>query len=148
VFCSEASVILVEEAVLTKNENPSKQLAWKGLCECQPWLIPSAATAATTAAAPVFSWTSFVDGERSPVRFFAVQGVNGRLGLIIIAHLDKAEAFRATRVSVHDDLGGLDRTMRRKHVFQIGVRHTVRQVSDIQLRSHVGPPSEKITQHE
>jgi hypothetical protein len=136
-----------EDAVPEKKKTLPSNLAWKGLGECQPWLIPPVATAATTAAAPVFSWTSFVDGERSSVRFFAVQGVNGRLGFITIAHLDKAKAFRATRISVHDDLSGLNGAMRREHVFQIGVGHTIRQVSDIQLHSHVGPPLEKITQH-
>jgi hypothetical protein len=143
-FWSKVDLIVVQVSVLNANKGPSKQLDLAGPSSFY-LIAPVAATVTTSATASVFPWASFVDGERSSVRFFAVQGVNGRLGLIIIAHLDKPEAFRAARVPIHDDLGGLNRTMRRKHGLQIGVRHTIRQVSDIQLRSHNGPPSGKIT---
>src|SRR5208282_770492 len=134
-----------------KTKPRPSSLAWKGLCVCavvkSELMLPAAATTATTAAAAtVFSWSSFVDGESSSVRFFTVEGIDRLLCFGAAAHLDKAEAFRAVCLTVHDDLSGLNRPMRRKHVFQIGVRHTIRQVSDIQLRSHVGPPSENITQ--
>src|SRR5438128_2850050 len=69
-------------------------------------------TASVTAArklfAPLFTGSSLVDGERTPVNFLTVQGVNGRLCLLIIVHLNKAEAFRAARISVLDDLGRLN----------------------------------------
>src|SRR5438046_9751903 len=65
----------------------------------------TAAQLATPAAAALFSWSSFVYRERSPADFVAVQGINGCLSLHPIVHLDKAEAFRAARLSVLDTLG-------------------------------------------
>jgi len=105
-----------------------------------------AARVSTLAAATIFSWSSFVDGESTPVDLLAVQGGNSRLSFLTVAHLDKAEAFRAARVPVHDDLSRLNRSVRLEQVLQINVGHAIRQVADVQFLSHDGPPSENITQ--
>src|SRR5262249_17254350 len=105
---------------------------------------PAPATAAGEPVATVFSGSGLVDGECSPVDLPAVQGVQGRLGLLARVQLDEAEGLGAARVPVLDDLGRLDGAVRRKQVFQIAVGHAIRQVADVQLLSHDGPPSQKI----
>jgi len=77
----------------------------------------------------------------------AIQGLDGLSRFGTARHLDEAEAFRATGISVHDHLGRLNRTMRCKHVFEIDVGNTIRQIPNIQLRGHAGPPSGVFTQH-
>jgi hypothetical protein len=124
-------------------------------CPClQICLVASAASRTVSvtaiskfpAAATVCLSSAFVNGERTPVDFLAVQGGNGCLGLLTTSHLDEAETFRPARVPVHDDLGRLNRSVRVKQVLQIAVGHAIRQVADVQRFSHNGPPSENITQ--
>jgi hypothetical protein len=94
--------------------SPSHQpVAGKGL-SFQKGLVTLAAakTILGTAIATVLSWSGFVDRECPPIRLVAVQGLDGRLGMLVTVHLDKAEAFRAARIPVHDDLGGLNRAVR------------------------------------
>jgi hypothetical protein len=73
----------------------------------------SAAAAATTTAT-LFARARFVYGQGSAVVLFEVETLNGRLCLGIAAHLDEAETFAATRVTVHDDLRTLHLSERRK----------------------------------
>jgi len=136
-----------------KRRHPSQQQGWEECLCFQDGLVASAATrtAAVTAtgkfpaAATIFSWSGFVDGERTPVDLLAVQGGNGCLGLLTTAHFDETETFRAACVPVHDDLGRLHRTVRGKQVLQIAVGHVIRQIADVQFLSHNGPPSENVT---
>ena len=53
----------------------------------------AAATATAAAAATIFSWPSFVDGERSSVRFLAVQGVDGRVASLPLPISTKPKPF-------------------------------------------------------
>src|SRR4051812_7272296 len=54
--------------------------------------------------------------------------VDGGVRLLLRAHLDEAEALRAARVGVHDDLGGPDRPVRLEQLFQATFRETSGQV--------------------
>ena len=115
-----------------------------GRCRLEP--LATAGSAPATTAWPttsVFPRSSFVDGERSPVDFSTIQGVNGCLGLFGVCHLDKAEPSGAAGVPVRDDLGRIDLAKLLKHPLQIAVGRVKRQVADVQLLSHVGPPTEK-----
>src|SRR5437762_12661231 len=101
------------------------------------------AAATATAARALLAGTSFVDCESSTVLVLTVQAGNRRLSFLVIAHLDKAEAFRAAGVPVHDDLGRLHRAVRSKHCFQIAVGYPIREIADVQLLAHCGPPVKK-----
>ena len=61
------------------------------------------ATSTATAAATLLAGTSFIDGQAAPIDLFEVEGLDGRLGLGLVVHLDEAEAFAAARVAVLDD---------------------------------------------
>src|SRR5205085_2314363 len=56
---------------------------------------------------------------------------------------DKAEAFRAAGVAVHDDLRGLNGAERSEQVLQIAVGHAIGEITDVQLLGHKGPPSNR-----
>src|SRR5437588_5453571 len=102
---------------------------------------PALTTAARNSIATLRSRASFIDCQRSPVDLLPVEGSDRRLSLFATVHLDKAKAFRAAGIPIHDDLGRLHRAVRRKQTLQIGVGHLIGQVSDVQLLSHAGPPS-------
>src|SRR5205085_4784006 len=101
------------------------------------------ASSATTKSAPLGTWPGFVHGECSPVELLAVEGGNGRLSFVIIVHLDKAKAFRAAGIPVHDDLRRLNRAMRSKQSLQIAVRRVIGQVANVQFLGHAWPPFKK-----
>jgi hypothetical protein len=50
----------------------------------------------TASVGALFSEPGFVHGERSPDDFPAIEGLDRRLGLLLIAQLDKAKPFRAS----------------------------------------------------
>lgn len=52
----------------------------------------------------IFAWFSDAYGYNAAVNFLVVQTRNCCLCLSVIFHLYKAEALRATRVAVHDNL--------------------------------------------
>jgi len=106
----------------------------------------AAVAAATAAAATILARSRFIDGQRPSVEVLAVQGGDGRLRLLVVVHFDKAEPLGAAGVPVHDDLGGLDRAVRCEEVLEIAVGSAIRQVADIQLLAHFGPPTEKTMQ--
>src|SRR5262249_50829715 len=105
----------------------------------------TATAAAVTAPAPtpaVFPRPGLVDGEGAAARLLAVQGGDGRLGLLVRLHFDEAEALGAACVPVHDDLGGFDRTVRLEHRRQVGVGYPIGQVAHIQFLTHHFTPEE------
>ena len=68
-----------------------------------------AATAATTAAAEAtatafLTGLGFIDAQRTTIEVGAVHGLDRRLGVLVIRHLDEREAARATRVAIEHDL--------------------------------------------
>jgi hypothetical protein len=49
----------------------------------------------------------------------SIQALDGRLGLLIAAHLDESEALAAAGFAVRNDLGTLDRAKRGEQILQI-----------------------------
>src|SRR5260370_34303469 len=74
---------------------------------------------------PLFPRFGLVDGQFPSIEFVLVQAVDGCLSFFATVHLDKAKAFRATRVPVHDDLCGLDRAKRAGQGFELGVGRSI-----------------------
>src|SRR5262245_36059220 len=64
----------------------------------------AAATATATAAAAVFAGPGLVDRQGAAAVGGAVQGVDGGLRLVIVGHLDEAEAAAPPAELVDDDL--------------------------------------------
>src|SRR5262245_48875737 len=75
---------------------------------------PGAAAAAATAA--VLPGPGLVDRQVAAVDLVAVQRRDGRLGLLVAAHLHEPEALRAARVAVQDHLGRLHRAVGPEHL--------------------------------
>src|SRR5205807_7414198 len=100
----------------------------------------TAAEATTTAAtAAVLPGLGLIDRQAAAVHLFAVHRGDGGLRLLVGAHFDEAKALGTAGVAVHDDLGGLDRAVRREHLFEVAVGHAVGQVPDVQLPAHPAP---------
>src|SRR5580700_228414 len=59
------------------------------------------ATAATRWARPLFASAGFVDGERTPTDFFAVQCGHSRPGFGVVVHGDEGETARLAGHAVH-----------------------------------------------
>jgi len=76
------------------------------------------ATAATTTAT-IFAWAGFVDSQGTAIVLLEVQAFNGGLRFGIGAHLDKAEAFAAARVAIHDDFRALNAAELGEELLQI-----------------------------
>jgi hypothetical protein len=65
----------------------------------------AAATAAAEATAPAFlTGLGLIDAQRTTIEVGAVHGLDRRLGVLVIRHLDEREAARATRVAIEHDL--------------------------------------------
>src|SRR5262249_53336332 len=96
---------------------------------------PAVAAAAAPAAA-VLPRLGLVDGQLPPLHLLAAQRRNGRLGLLVGAHLHETEPLGPAGVAVHDDLGRLHPAERLEHLLQVAVRHAVSQVPDVQLPAH------------
>src|SRR5262245_55277282 len=79
----------------------------------------TAVTAAAATAAAFGLRPGLVHRQGAALDFGAVERSNGGLRLGVRAHLDEAEAFRATRVAVHDHLRRGDRPMRLEQTLQV-----------------------------
>src|SRR5579885_349769 len=100
----------------------------------------AAVAAAAAAAAALGLGPGLVDGQGAAARLLAVQGGDGRLGLLVVLHLHEAEALGAARVAVHDHLGGLHRAVGLEQGGEFRVGHPVAQVADVQLLTHLRTP--------
>src|SRR5262249_44137348 len=70
-----------------------------------PTPVATASTPLATASTPSFApGSGLVDREAAAVHVLAVEGLDGRLGLLIAAHLHEAKPLGAAGVAVHDDL--------------------------------------------
>src|SRR5262245_65061224 len=115
-----------------------------GLVAAAPAPAPAAVAASpaapavtpTAAAAAVLAGLGLVDGQLAAVYLLAAEGRDGRLGLLVGAHLHEPEAFGPARVPVHDDLGRLHRAVRLEHLLQVAVGHAVGQVAYVHLSAH------------
>src|SRR5262249_50657506 len=96
--------------------------------------VAAAATAAATAA--FGPRLGLVDRQRATVAILAVEGLDGRLGLLLGLHFHEAEALGSPRVPVHADLGRLHGAVRLEQLRQFVVGDLVGQVADVQLLAH------------
>src|SRR5262249_17987158 len=91
------------------------------------------ATTASPAAAAALGRASLVDRQRTATERLAVQGVDGRLRLGVVVHLDEAEAARAAGFAIGDDLGPSDRPVLLEQRQQVVGRGVPRQVADVDV---------------
>src|SRR5262245_21364223 len=96
----------------------------------------AASTAVAAATAAGLLGFGLIDGQRAAVMLGAAQRDDGCLGFLVRTHLDKAEAFAAAAVAIHDDLCRADCSVRRENLLQVRVRDGVGEVSDVQLAAH------------
>jgi hypothetical protein len=112
---------------------------------------PAAAAAATatapaaTAATSLFARPGFIDSERTTIVLLLVQALNGRLGGVVVGHLDKAKSFASPGVAVHYHLSALNRAELGEQFFQAFISDVVAQISDIQSFTHDSAPLRRWT---
>ncbi|MEK0432343.1 MAG: hypothetical protein RL700_550 [Pseudomonadota bacterium] len=107
--------------------------------------VTTAATAAVATAATTARWarlhgTGFVDDQAATTERLAIHAADGCLRFRIRRHLHKAEAFGATGVAFHHDLGACDGTKLTKRLFQIAITNGIRQIAHVQFVAHSGTP--------
>lgn len=105
----------------------------------------AATTSAASAAATVFSWASFIDGQRPTFVFLFVQTVDGRLSFFVRAHFDKTETFAAASITIRDDLSTINGTVLTEQRFEVRTRNIEAQVSAIQFPSQRLTPRQGLT---
>jgi hypothetical protein len=72
--------------------------------------------------------------------FLAVQSGDSRLGLFISAHLNEAEAFASTGLTIADDFGALHGSVLGEQLLQIRAGRAIAQITYIQLAAHKKSP--------
>ena len=107
--------------------------------------VTTAATAAVATTATTARWarlhgTGFVDDQAATAEWLAIHAADGCLRFRIRRHLHKAEAFGATGVAFHHDLGACDGTKLTKRLFQIAITNGIRQIAHVQFVAHSGTP--------
>jgi hypothetical protein len=98
------------------------------------------AAARATAAAGTAAVLGDADRERAPAHLEPVELADGVLGLLGRAHLDEAEAARASGLPVGRDLGVDDLTMSAEQVLQLLDGGGEREVGDKKLARHQAYP--------
>jgi hypothetical protein len=83
------------------------------------------------AAATPFTRLGLIDSQGAVSLGLAVHGLDGRLGLGVAAHLDKAEALAAAGVAVLDDLRAADGAVLREPLLEVRARHTVLEIANV-----------------
>jgi hypothetical protein len=95
---------------------------------------PSALTAEAATAprgATRFLRTRFIHRQRTAFNALAIEGGNRRLRRLFRLHLDKAETFRALRLTVRDHLRRCHDAVLGKHLLQIAFLDVVTQIAYI-----------------
>lgn len=83
------------------------------------WAAAVAALAVKVGARPaLLTRASLAHVEFFFLKFFAIQGLNGSVGLIVVGHLHEAKTTRATSLTVCDDMGGFHLTIIREKFFK------------------------------
>src|SRR5688572_29038421 len=105
--------------------------------------IASAATAAVAAAATAAAATTtrslrfgFVDFDLPAVERSAIQLLNGSLRFGVARHLDEAEAFALTGITIADDGDRSDRAAFAERIAHALFGHGIRQVADVEFSAH------------
>ena len=60
-----------------------------------------------------------------------MEGVDGRKGIGVSRHFDKAEAAAPTCLPILDDLCAFYLAKRREQIFQVGTRDRERKIADV-----------------
>src|SRR5262249_28680087 len=94
------------------------------------------AAPAATAAASGSSRSGLVDGEASALVVAAVEVLDGSVGLVVIFHLDEAEASTPPRLAVAQDLSRPDRTVLLEHLLKMIRRDRIGQIPDVKPFRH------------
>src|SRR4051812_13394687 len=81
--------------------------------------VPAAVATPCATSAPVFPRLGFVHGQPPAIRFLVGEPLDGRLGLRVAVHLDKAEPLGPAGVPVRNDLGRLHSPERAEHLLQV-----------------------------
>jgi hypothetical protein len=119
---------------------PATTTAAAATTEAAAATTASAATESTATAAAatpaVFTWAGFVDGQGAAAVLLAVQGCDRRLGFLIGTHFDEPEPLGSAGVSVVDDLGGNNRAVLAKKLFELRAIDLVAQVPNVKLLTH------------
>ena len=98
--------------------------------------VAATSTTAATAAAPLFLRPGFVDGQGTSVVLFTAETSDGRLGLLISAHLDKRKTLAAAGVAIFDHLGAPHCAEWSEHRLQVRTADGIAQIANIQLLTH------------
>lgn len=89
------------------------------------------AEATTPPGATGFLRARFIHRQRTSFNALAIEGGNRRLRRLFRLHLDKAETFRALRLTVRDHLRRGHDAMLGKHLLQIALLDVVTQIAYI-----------------
>src|SRR5262249_33995185 len=100
--------------------------------------VPTAAAIPAATAAAVLPGLGLVDGQGPAVDLLAAQPGDGRLRLLVGAHLHEAEPLRAPGVAVGDHLSRLHRTELPEQPLQVTGGRLVGQIADVQFLAHLG----------
>lgn len=95
-----------------------------------------AATATATAAATLFTRASFVDRQAASINLFKIEGLNGGLGLAVVAHFDEAKTLAAASITILDNRRVLNLAEFRKELLKALACDAISQIANIQTHSH------------
>ncbi len=70
---------------------------------------------ASATAVAIFAGLGFVDFQRAPAHFLAIEFLDGRYAFFLGRHLDEAKAARATGFAIFDQGYAFDRARLREH---------------------------------
>src|SRR5258708_281435 len=87
-------------------------------------------------AVAILAGLGFVDFQRAPAHFLAVEFLDGRRAFFLGRHLDKAKAARATGFTIFNQGYAFDCARLREHCLEIAARRVEREISDIKFHSH------------
>ena len=100
--------------------------------------IPAAAiSSASPSATTILTWLRFVDGQAASAVVLVVQCVDGREGIGVRRHLNKAETATPTCLAILNHLSASHLAKRREQVFQVGIRDRESKIADVQLLAHL-----------
>jgi len=99
----------------------------------------AATTTETAAATTLFAWLRLrlIHAQRAAVQFLAIQGVDRRLSLGAVRHLDEAETFGTARHAVGNDARGSNLAVCGKRVPQGLIIRRIGKIANIDVHVSV-----------
>src|SRR6266511_1955764 len=80
-----------------------------------------------------FPGPGFVDGERPPCELGALEPSDGGVGSRTVGHLDKAEAFGAAGLPIHNDAALVHHAIRLEELAEVMIRHAKGEIAHINI---------------